>query len=85
MVMVDGYIAFKRKKILVGRVKVCRWGWSMAMVPLRRKKILVGRVKVSKWGWLVARGPLKRNKRLVGRRTPWLGGSGCLNGNGRWP
>ncbi len=37
----------KRKRILVGRVRVSKWGWSMAMGPLKRKKILVGRVRVS--------------------------------------
>ncbi len=25
----------KRKKILVGRVRVSKWGWSMAMGPLK--------------------------------------------------
>ena len=39
----------KRKKTLIGRVRVSKWGWSMAMGPLKVKKILFGRVRVSKW------------------------------------
>ena len=34
-----------RKKILVGRVRVSKWGWSRAMGPLKRKTTLVGRVR----------------------------------------
>ncbi len=36
----------KRKKTLVGMVRVSKWGWSMAMGPLERKKTLVGRIRV---------------------------------------
>ena len=62
----------KRKKTLAGRVRVSKWGWSMAMGPLRRKKILrkntlAERVRVSKWGCSMAMGPLKRKKALAGR------------------
>ncbi len=42
-------VPLKRKKTLIGRVRVYKWGWSRAMGPLTRKKILVGRVRVSKW------------------------------------
>ncbi len=28
----------KRKKILVGMVRVSKWGWSMPMGPLKRKR-----------------------------------------------
>ncbi len=47
-------VHLKRNKRLVGRVRVFKWGWSMAMGPLKRKKILVGRVRVSKAGWSMA-------------------------------
>ncbi len=57
--LVDGHGAFEKeedsgwdeafeKKILVGKVRVSRWGWSMAMCPLKRDKIPFGRVRVSK-------------------------------------
>ncbi len=36
----------KRKKIIAGRVKVSKWGWSMALGPLKRKKTLIRRVRV---------------------------------------
>ena len=52
MGMVDGHVPLKRKKILVGRVRVSKWGWSMGMGPLGgMKKILIGRDRVSTWGW----------------------------------
>ena len=51
----------KRKKTLVGRVRVSKRGWSMAMGPLKRTKTLVGSFRVSKWGWSMARGPLKED------------------------
>ncbi len=28
----------RRKQTLVGRVRVSKWGWSVAMGPLNRKK-----------------------------------------------
>jgi hypothetical protein len=31
----------RRKNILVGRVRVSKWGGSRAMGPLKRKKIMV--------------------------------------------
>ncbi len=37
----------RRKKTLVGRVRVFKWGWTMAMGPLKRKKALAGKVRVS--------------------------------------
>ncbi len=40
--MVDGHGALERKKILVGRVRVSKWGWSTAMRPLKRKKTVAG-------------------------------------------
>ena len=40
----------KRKKTRAGRVRVSKWGWSMAMGPVQRRKTLVGRVRVFKWG-----------------------------------
>ena len=48
--MVEEYGALRR-------VRVSKWGWSMAMGPLKRKKTLVGRVRVTKWGWSMAMGP----------------------------
>ncbi len=39
----------KKKKALVGKVRVSKWGWSRAMGALNRKRTLVGRVRVSKW------------------------------------
>ncbi len=36
----------KKKKILVGMVRVSKWGLSMAMGPLKFKKILIWRVRV---------------------------------------
>ena len=50
----------KRKTILVGRVRVSKWGWSRAMGPLKRKTTRVGRARVFKWGWSMAMGPLRR-------------------------
>ncbi len=48
MGMVDGQGGFqKRNKKLAGKIRVSKWGWSMAMGPLKGKKILVGRVRVS--------------------------------------
>ncbi len=44
----------KRKKILVGRVRVSKLGWSSAIGLLKRKKILNRRVRVAKWD---GRGP----------------------------
>ncbi len=38
--MVDGNGALKRKKIVVGRVRVSKWGWSMAMGPQHRTQTL---------------------------------------------
>ena len=40
----------RRKKTLIGWVRVSKRGWSRSMGPLKRKKILVGRVSVFKWG-----------------------------------
>ena len=48
--MVDGRGALEKEKNLIGRVRVSKWGRSMAMGPLKRKKTLVGMVRVSKWG-----------------------------------
>ena len=28
----------KRNKVLAGRVRVSKWGWSMAMVPLNKEE-----------------------------------------------
>ncbi len=49
----------KRKKILIGQVRVSKWGWSRATGPSKRKRTLVGRVRVSKWGWSMATGLLE--------------------------
>ena len=45
--MVDGHGASKGKKTLVGRVRMSKWGWSMAMEPLKRKKTLAWRFRMS--------------------------------------
>ena len=50
MGMVEGQGLLKRKNILIGLVRVSKWGWSMAIGPLKRKRTLIGRVRVSKWG-----------------------------------
>ncbi len=52
-------VPLKRKKTLVVRVKVSKWGWSMALGPLKRKKTLIGLVRASKWGWSRAMGQFK--------------------------
>ncbi len=53
--MVEGHGAFETEEdsgwegqVLAGRVRVFKWGWSMAMGHLKRKKTLIGRVRVSK-------------------------------------
>ncbi len=68
--------SLKRKKILAGRVRVSKRGWSMAMGPLKRKKTLAGRVRVCKRGWSMALGLLEKEE-----YSGWEG----LSGDGRWP
>ncbi len=62
-------------KILVGRVRVSKWGWLMVMGPLSSKKTVAGEVRMFHCGWLMAMGPLNRTRF-------WLGWSGCLSGHG---
>ncbi len=66
----------KRKKTLIGRVRVSKWGWSRVMGPLKRKKTLIGRVRVDGRGpW----GLLKKKKSLIGRvRVSKLGRSRAM-------
>ncbi len=48
MGMVEGHGDLDKEEESGWRVRVYKWGWSMAMGPLRRKQILIGRVRVSK-------------------------------------
>ena len=45
--MIEGHGAFEME-IMVGRVRVSKWGWSRAVGPLKRKKTLAGRVRMFK-------------------------------------
>ena len=48
MGMDDGHGAFEKEEDSDWRVRVSKWGWSMAMGPLRRKKIVIWLVRVSR-------------------------------------
>ncbi len=62
MEMPEGHGAFEKEETLVGRVRVFKWGWSMAMGPLKWKKTVIGRVRVSMWGWAKVKGPVEKEE-----------------------
>ncbi len=57
----------KRKKALVGRVRVSKWGWSMDMGPCKGRRVWLGRSGCRSGDGRWPCGSCKRKKTLVGR------------------